>query len=100
MRLYDIRSVRRFDAFCLVGIFIREASSRIYSSYVFAIAQLIGEMPYSVLCAVVFWCLMVWPMGFGQGTAGKAGNAFQLLMILFMELFGSMYLLFLTSGSR
>ncbi|KAN0100115.1 hypothetical protein V8E55_000099 [Tylopilus felleus] len=30
-------------------IFIREASSRIYSPYVFAIAQLIGEIPYSML---------------------------------------------------
>ena len=37
-----------------------EASSRIYSPYVFAIGQLLGEMPYSILCAVLYWVLMVW----------------------------------------
>ena len=31
---------------------------------------------------------MVWPMGFGQGAAGTAGNGFQLLVIIFVELFG------------
>ena len=41
------------------GIFIRESSSRIYSTYVFAIAQLLGEVPYSILCAIVYWVLMV-----------------------------------------
>ncbi|THG96948.1 hypothetical protein EW026_g4983 [Hermanssonia centrifuga] len=69
-------------------IFIRESSSRIYSPYVFAIGQLIGEIPYSILCAFVYWLLMVWPMGFGQGAAGNAGNGFQLLVTIFMELFG------------
>ncbi|KAM5536016.1 hypothetical protein V8D89_010274 [Ganoderma adspersum] len=69
-------------------VFIREASSRIYSPYVFAIAQLLGEMPYSLLCAVLYWVLMVFPMGFGQGTAGVGGEFFQLLVIIFMEVFG------------
>ena len=39
--------------------FNREASSRIYSPYVFAIGQLLGEIPYSVLCALIYWVLMV-----------------------------------------
>ncbi|TFL02988.1 pleiotropic drug resistance ABC transporter [Pterulicium gracile] len=69
-------------------IFIRESSSRIYSPYVFAIGQLLGEIPYSILCAVVYWLLMVWPMGFGQGTFGTAGNGFILLIVIFLELFG------------
>ncbi|KAI0673639.1 ABC-2 type transporter-domain-containing protein [Trametes maxima] len=69
-------------------IFIREASSRIYSPYVFAIGQLIGETPYSLLCAIVYWVLMVYPMGYGDGTAGVGGTFFQLLAIIFMELFG------------
>ena len=69
-------------------IFIREASSRIYSPYVFAIGQLIGEMPYSLLCAIVYWVLMVWPMGYGQGAAGTNGNGLQLLIVIFVELFG------------
>ncbi|KAL5519548.1 SNQ2_1 [Sanghuangporus vaninii] len=68
--------------------FIREASSRIYSPYVFAVAQLIGEFPYSILCAVVYWCLSIWPMGFGKGAEGTNGNGYQLLMIIFVELFG------------
>jgi ATP-binding cassette, subfamily G (WHITE), member 2, SNQ2 len=40
-------------------VFIREASSRIYSPYVFATGQLLGEIPYSILCAIIFWVLMV-----------------------------------------
>ncbi|KAG9313864.1 pleiotropic drug resistance ABC transporter [Chiua virens] len=68
--------------------FVREASSRIYSPYVFAIAQLIGEIPYSILCATVYWVLMVYPMHFGQGVAGLNGTGFQLLITIFMELFG------------
>ncbi|EJC98670.1 uncharacterized protein FOMMEDRAFT_170902 [Fomitiporia mediterranea MF3/22] len=68
--------------------FIREASSRIYSPYVFAIGQLISEIPYSILCAIVYWALAVWPMGFGKGAAGTNGNGYQLLMIIFVELFG------------
>lgn len=65
-------------------------------------------MPYSLLCAVLYWVLMVrfyglpvlnpsnadrpslqvFPMGFGQGTAGVGGEFFQLLVIIFMEVFG------------
>ncbi|PCH34093.1 hypothetical protein WOLCODRAFT_87269 [Wolfiporia cocos MD-104 SS10] len=66
----------------------RKSSSRIYSPFVFAIGQLLGEMPYSVLCAIVYWVLMVYPMGFGKGSAGVGGTFFQLLVVLFMELFG------------
>lgn len=36
-----------------------ESSSRIYSPYVFAVGQLIGEIPYSVLCAILYWVLTV-----------------------------------------
>jgi hypothetical protein len=36
-----------------------ESSSRIYSPYVFAIGQLIGEIPYSIICGVLYWVLMV-----------------------------------------
>ncbi|KAF8203885.1 pleiotropic drug resistance ABC transporter [Pholiota molesta] len=68
--------------------FIRESSSRIYSPYVFAIGQLLGEIPYSIICGILYWVLMVYPMGFGQGSAGTNGTGFQLLIILFMLLFG------------
>ncbi|KAF8963959.1 ABC-2 type transporter-domain-containing protein [Flammula alnicola] len=66
----------------------RKSSSRIYSPYVFAIGQLIGEIPYSILCGILYWVLMVYPMGYGQGSAGTNGTGFQLLIILFMLLFG------------
>ncbi|VDB90213.1 unnamed protein product [Peniophora sp. CBMAI 1063] len=69
-------------------VFIREASSRIYSPEVFAISQLLGEMPYSILCAICYWVLLVYPQGFGQGSAGLNGTGFQLLLILFVEFFG------------
>ncbi|THV06484.1 hypothetical protein K435DRAFT_825902 [Dendrothele bispora CBS 962.96] len=69
-------------------IFIRESSSRIYSPYVFAIGQLLGEIPYNILCGIVYWVLMVYPIGFGQGSAGLNGTGFQLLVILFTQLFG------------
>lgn len=68
--------------------FVREASSRIYSPYVFAIAQLLGEVPYSILCATVYWVLMVYPMGFGKGATGTNGTGFQLLVAIFIEFFG------------
>ncbi|KAJ6623061.1 ABC-2 type transporter-domain-containing protein [Mycena sp. CBHHK59/15] len=69
-------------------IFIREASSRIYSPFVFAISQTISEVPYSIICAIVYWVLMVYPMGFGQGSAGTNGTGFQLLVTIIMMLFG------------
>ncbi|ETW86786.1 ABC transporter [Heterobasidion irregulare TC 32-1] len=67
--------------------FVRESSSRIYSPYVFAIGQLLGEIPYSIACAIFYWVLMVYPMGFGDGSAGTNGTGFQLLVIIFTELF-------------
>lgn len=79
-------------------IFIRESSSKIYSPYVFAIGQLVGEIPYSILCAFVYWVLMVWPMGFGQGAAGANGNGFFFLVVLFIELFGGMSMSVLRSS--
>ncbi|KAF4578418.1 hypothetical protein EYR36_000225 [Pleurotus pulmonarius] len=69
-------------------IFIREASSRIYSPYVFAIGQLIGEIPYNILCAIGYWVLMVFPIGFGQGAAGLDGTGLQLVVLIFMLFFG------------
>ncbi|KAG5652201.1 hypothetical protein H0H81_005936 [Sphagnurus paluster] len=69
-------------------VFVRESSSRIYSPYVFAIGQLLGEIPYSLICSLVYWVLLVFPIGFGQGAAGLNGTGFQLLIVTFMILFG------------
>ena len=68
--------------------FIREYHSRIYSAEAFAIAQLVSEIPYSILCAVLYWVLMVYPIGFGQGAAGLNGTGFQFLVLIFVEFFG------------
>ncbi|KAF9067342.1 hypothetical protein BDP27DRAFT_1383972 [Rhodocollybia butyracea] len=62
--------------------------SRIYSPYAFAVGQLLGEIPYNVLCGIVYWVLMVYPMHFGQGSAGLDGTGFQLWVIIVMMLFG------------
>ncbi|KAL7416554.1 putative ATP-binding cassette transporter [Mrakia frigida] len=60
--------------------FNREASSRMYSSIVFSTSQLIAEMPYSVLCAVGFFLLFYFPMGF-QSASDRAGYHFFLTLI-------------------
>ena len=36
-----------------------EFSSGMYSPEVFTIAQLLGELPYCILCAIVYWVIMV-----------------------------------------
>lgn len=69
-------------------VFSRESSSRMYSPYVFAIGQLLGEVPYSFLCGLVYWIFMVWPMGFGQGAFGTSGTGFILLVLIFLIQFG------------
>lgn len=64
--------------------YVREASSKMYSPLVFAITQLIAEMPNSILCAVAFFLLLYYPVGF-QHESGRAGYAFA--MILVVEIF-------------
>lgn len=70
------------------GTFIRESHSRLYSPEVFAISQLLSEIPNSIVCAIVYWVLMVYPIGFGGGSAGLNGTGFQLLAVMFTEFFG------------
>lgn len=55
---------------------------------VVAIGQLVGEIPYNILCSIVYWVLMVYPIGFGGGSAGINGTGFQLIVVIFMMLFG------------
>ncbi|KAF8743104.1 ABC transporter, partial [Rhizoctonia solani] len=65
-------------------IFIRESSSRMYSQIVFALGQLLAEMPYSILCAVTYFVLFYYPAGFNTAS-DRAGYHF--FMILATELF-------------
>ncbi|GAA5828045.1 hypothetical protein JCM11251_005707 [Rhodosporidiobolus azoricus] len=64
--------------------YLREASSKMYSPVVFALSQLGAEMPYSILCSVVFFLLLYYPMGFNMDS-DRAGYAFA--FILLTELF-------------
>ncbi|GAA5926233.1 hypothetical protein JCM3775_000963 [Rhodotorula graminis] len=64
--------------------YIREASSKMYSPVVFALSQLAAEMPYSLLCSVVFFLLIYYPAGFNMEST-RAGYAFA--MALLTELF-------------
>ncbi|KAG8704963.1 hypothetical protein FRC08_001922 [Ceratobasidium sp. 394] len=65
-------------------IFIRESSSRMYSQIAFALGQLMAEMPYSLLCAVVYFLLFYFPVGF-QAAPSRAG--YQFFMLLVTEVF-------------
>ncbi|KAG9100824.1 hypothetical protein FRC06_003645 [Ceratobasidium sp. 370] len=65
-------------------IFIRESSSRMYSQIAFALGQLMAEMPYSLLCAVVYYLLFYFPAGF-QTAPSRAG--YQFFMLLVTEVF-------------
>lgn len=49
---------------------------------------MVSEIPFSIICAVTYWVLMVYPIGFGHGAAGLNGTGFDLLVIFFVELFG------------
>jgi ABC-type multidrug transport system permease subunit len=55
-----------------------------YSQPIFAIGQLAAEMPYSILCAVVYFFLYYFPTGF-QFASSRAGYAF--FMILVAEIY-------------
>lgn len=61
--------------------FVREASSRMYSPYVFALSQMIAESPYSILCAFAYWILMWYPSGF-LTASDRAGYAFFMILVV------------------
>ncbi|WWD20557.1 hypothetical protein CI109_105033 [Kwoniella shandongensis] len=64
--------------------FNREASSKMYSSTVFALTQLLAEMPYSLVCAVAFFLLLYYGVGFSYASS-RSGYFF--LMILVTEVY-------------
>ena len=64
--------------------FAREASSKMYSSTIFASTQMIAEMPYSVICATAFFLLLYFGVGFPSEST-RAGYFF--LMILLTEIY-------------
>ncbi|KAL2259850.1 hypothetical protein VTK26DRAFT_6321 [Humicola hyalothermophila] len=66
------------------ALFFREQSSKMYSSFVFALSFLVAEMPYSILCAVCFYLPLYYIPGL-QAEPSRAG--YQFFIILITELF-------------
>ncbi|MBE3111868.1 MAG: ABC transporter permease, partial [Acidobacteria bacterium] len=66
------------------AIFFRESSSKMYSTSTFAASIVIAEVPYSVLCAVVFFLPLYYLPGL-QPDASRAG--YQFFIILITEMF-------------
>ncbi|EPE04970.1 brefeldin a resistance protein [Ophiostoma piceae UAMH 11346] len=66
------------------SIFFRESSSKMYSGPVFALAMLVAELPYAILCSVVFFLPLYYLPGL-QSDSSRAG--LQFFYILVTELF-------------
>lgn len=62
-------------------IYIREASSKMYSELVFGAVQFIGELPYSLLCATFYYLLWYYPNGFNYHPS-RAGYAFLMILVV------------------
>lgn len=63
----------------------REGPSRVYGWRAFAVANLLAELPYAVVGAVLFFVLFYFPVGLPLGL--PAGYTF--LMVLFFHLFAT-----------
>ncbi|WAQ82669.1 hypothetical protein PtA15_3A32 [Puccinia triticina] len=63
-------------------IYLRESSSKMYTPVAFGVAQFLAEMPYSLVCAIVFYILWYFLVGF-QSDSDRAGYAF--LMVVALE---------------
>jgi ABC-type multidrug transport system ATPase subunit/ABC-type multidrug transport system permease subunit len=66
------------------SIFFREQSSRMYTTFVFALCQVISEIPYSIICAVAFFLPLYYLPGL-QNESSRAG--YQFFIILITEIF-------------
>ncbi|KAL4724201.1 ATP-binding cassette transporter snq2 [Fusarium chlamydosporum] len=66
------------------ALYFREQSAKMYSPFVFSSSVVLAEMPYSILCAVVFYLPLYFMPGF-QTEASRAG--YQFFMVLITELF-------------
>ncbi|UZJ55591.1 hypothetical protein CBS101457_004911 [Exobasidium rhododendri] len=66
------------------SIWIREETSKTFDGTVFAITQIISEVPYAIACAIVFFVLLYYLTGFNTDS-NRAGVFF--LMTFLTELF-------------
>src|SRR5690606_35796236 len=65
-------------------IFRRENSSKMYGRAAFVSGLVLAEMPYSILCSVVFWIVIYLPPKLSLESS-RAG--YQFFMILIVEIF-------------
>ncbi|TGJ86324.1 hypothetical protein E0Z10_g2437 [Xylaria hypoxylon] len=66
------------------AIFFREQLSKMYSTFTFTLSMVLAELPYSILCSVLFFLLLYFVPGF-QSEPSRAG--YQYFMVLITELF-------------
>ncbi|CAJ2504930.1 Uu.00g123240.m01.CDS01 [Anthostomella pinea] len=66
------------------AIFFREQSSKMYSTFTFTLSMVLAELPYSILCSVVFFIPLYYIPAF-QYESTRAG--YQYFMVLITELF-------------
>ncbi|EGE05354.1 BMR1 [Trichophyton equinum CBS 127.97] len=65
-------------------IFYRESAAKAYRQFPFALAMVLAELPYSILCAVCFYL----PLYFMPGLSNESSRAgYQFLMVLITEIF-------------
>lgn len=62
----------------------REQAAKAYKTFPFALAMVLAEMPYSILCAVFFFLPLYYIPGFNSASS-RAG--YQFFMILITEIF-------------
>ncbi|KAL2824025.1 ABC-2 type transporter-domain-containing protein [Aspergillus cavernicola] len=65
-------------------IFYREAASKTYKNFAFAVSMVVAELPYCIMCAIVFFLFLYYIPGF-QTATDRAG--YQFLMIMITQLF-------------
>ncbi|KAI1424678.1 ABC-2 type transporter [Xylaria sp. FL1777] len=66
------------------AIFFREQLSKMYSTFTFSLSMVLAELPYSILCSVLFFLPLYFIPGF-QSEPSRAG--YQYFMVLITELF-------------
>jgi ATP-binding cassette, subfamily G (WHITE), member 2, SNQ2 len=62
---------------------IRELPSRVYGWFAFATANIVCEIPYAILFAVIYFVVWYFPVGFPT-EASVSGYTFFIILIYFV----------------
>ncbi|KAL4772765.1 ABC-2 type transporter-domain-containing protein [Aspergillus nidulans var. acristatus] len=65
-------------------VFYREAASKTYKDFAFAVSMVVAEIPYCIMCGIIFFVFLYYIPGF-QGASDRAG--YQFFMIMITQLF-------------